>query len=88
LADDCLICPCHGWNYDAAGWILAGAVLSCLGLIHVYHLSPVGIVNKLGIFAAPEFALSYAACAFFLVGCHFYIRRCPSAARNPESMGK
>ena len=70
----------------AAGWLLSGAILSFFGLIHAYDLSPAGIVNKLGIFAAPEFALSYAAAALFLAGCHYYIRRFPSAAQNSESV--
>jgi AGZA family xanthine/uracil permease-like MFS transporter len=70
----------------AAGWLLAGAVLSSLGLIHAYNLSPAGIVNKLGIFAAPEFAISYAVAALFLAGCHYYIRRFPSAAQDSESV--
>jgi AGZA family xanthine/uracil permease-like MFS transporter len=64
----------------AAGWLLAGAVLSFFGLIHAYDLNSGGIVNKLGIFAAPQFAISYAAAALFLAGCHFYNRRFPSAA--------
>jgi len=68
----------------AAGWLLAGAVLSFFGLIHAYDLNSAGIMNKLGIFAAPEFAISYAAAALFLAGCHFYIRRFPSAAQNSE----
>ena len=70
----------------AAGWLLAGAVLSSLGVIHAYGLSPAGIVNKLGIFAAPEFALSYAAAALFLAGCHLYDQRFPSPAQDPESI--
>ncbi len=70
----------------AAGWLLAGAVLSFFGLIHAYDLNSAGIVNKLGIFAAPEFAISYAAAALLLAGCHFYIRRFPSAAQNSESI--
>ena len=72
----------------AAGWMLAGAVLSCFGLIHAFRLNPDGIVNKLGIFAAPEFAASYAAGALFLAGCHFYNRRCPSPEEKTESAGK
>ena len=70
----------------AAGWLLAGAGLSFFGLIHAYDLNSAGIMNKLGIFAAPEFAISYAAAALFLAGCHFYIRRFPSAAQNSESI--
>jgi adenine/guanine/hypoxanthine permease len=63
---------------QAAGWLLAGALLSFLGLIHAYNLNAAGIVNKLGLFAAPEFAVSYAAAALFLAGCHFYNQRFPS----------
>jgi AGZA family xanthine/uracil permease-like MFS transporter len=70
----------------AAGWLLAGAVLSFFGLIHAYELNSAGIVNKLGIFAAPGFVVSYAAGALFLAGCHFYVRRFPSAAQNSESI--
>jgi len=71
---------------SAAGWLLAGSVLSFFGLIHAYDLNSAGIMNKLGIFAAPEFAISYAAAALFLAGCHFYNRRFPSAAQNSESI--
>jgi AGZA family xanthine/uracil permease-like MFS transporter len=62
----------------AAGWMLAGAALSFFGLIHAYLLNSSGILNKLGILAAPEFFASYAAVALFLVGCHFYNQRSPS----------
>lgn len=60
---------------DAALWMAAGSVLSFFGLMHAYTLSPMGVENKLGLFAVPAFTLSYAAAALFLVGCHFYVRR-------------
>ncbi len=63
---------------QAAGWLFAGAALSFGGVIHAYDLTPDGIVNKLAFLAAPEFTVSYAAGALFLVGCHFYNRRYPS----------
>jgi AGZA family xanthine/uracil permease-like MFS transporter len=63
----------------AAAWMAAASVLSCLGLIHAYTLSAEGVDNKLGLFAAPEFAMSYGAVALLLVGCHFYVRQ----AREP-----
>jgi adenine/guanine/hypoxanthine permease len=66
----------------AAGWLLAGAGLSFFGLIHGYDLNSTGIVNKLGILAAPEFTISYALAALFLVGCHFYNARMPSPAQD------
>jgi AGZA family xanthine/uracil permease-like MFS transporter len=72
------------WVFDryflrAAAWMAVASVLSCLGLIHAYTLSPEGVENKLGLFAAPEFAVSYGAAALLLVGCHFYVRK----ARKP-----
>ena len=70
----------------AAGWLLAGTALSCLGLIHAYVLTPAGVVNKLGLFAAPEFAVSYASGALFLVGCHVYNARYPSPAQESDSV--
>jgi AGZA family xanthine/uracil permease-like MFS transporter len=63
---------------SAAVWLMAGSVLSFFGVIHAYTLTAVGVENKLGLFAAPEFTLSYAACAAFLVGCYFYNRKWPS----------
>lgn len=56
----------------AALWIGAGAPLSSLGLIHAYQLTIHGVENKLGWWVAPDFTVSYALGALFLVGCHFY----------------
>lgn len=70
----------------AAGWLFAGAVLSFFGVIHAYALTPQGIVNKLGILAAPEFAISYALAALFLIGCYFYNQRFPSPAEHADSV--
>jgi AGZA family xanthine/uracil permease-like MFS transporter len=57
---------------NAAVWLGAGAVLSCFGLIHAYTLTAAGVENRLGWWVAPEFTISYALGAAFLVGCHFY----------------
>ncbi len=54
----------------AAGWMMAAAVLSALGVIHAYELTPIGVQNKFGLLAAPEFALMYACSAGFLVVLH------------------
>jgi adenine/guanine/hypoxanthine permease len=69
----------------SAVWLLGGAVLSFFGVIHAYNLSPAGVENKLGIFAAPEFTLSYVAAALFLAACHFYNRRFPAPVQESES---
>jgi adenine/guanine/hypoxanthine permease len=59
---------------QAAAWLGAGAALSFFGVIHAYNLTVDGIVNKIGLLAAPQFAGSYALGAAFLVACHFYNR--------------
>jgi AGZA family xanthine/uracil permease-like MFS transporter len=56
----------------AAAWMAAGSALSCVGLIHAYRLTAGGVENHLGWAVAPQFMWSYAACALFLAGCHFY----------------
>ncbi len=61
----------------AAVWMATGAVFSGLGVIHAYNLTPEGVGARIGLFAAPAFAWSYAAGAAFLVGCHWYARRVP-----------
>jgi AGZA family xanthine/uracil permease-like MFS transporter len=55
----------------AALWCFAGALLSALGLIHAYVLTPEGVQNKFGLFAAPGFVAGYAATGLVLLGLHF-----------------
>jgi len=59
----------------AAVWMGVAAVFSCAGLIHAYSLTAEGVANKLGWFAAPSFAVGYAAAAGVLVGCHVYAKK-------------
>ena len=54
----------------AAGWTLVAAVLSAVGLMHAYELTPAGVQNKFGLMAAPDFAVMYALTAGFLVLVH------------------
>src|SRR5258706_6783961 len=52
----------------AAWWSLAAAALSAAGVIHAYELTPGGVVSRFGLWAAPEFAVSYLMLfALFLV---------------------
>ena len=44
---------------SAAAWALTAALLSALGVIHAYELTPGGIVSRFGMMAAPEFFLGY-----------------------------
>ncbi|MBI2903242.1 MAG: NCS2 family permease [Candidatus Methylomirabilis oxyfera] len=55
----------------AAGWTAAAAVLSMIGLIHAYDLTPLGVQNKFGVLAAPGFAIMYASTAMLLVLLYF-----------------
>ncbi|HTX15750.1 MAG TPA: hypothetical protein VMD77_10680 [Candidatus Baltobacteraceae bacterium] len=63
----------------AAIWMLVAAALSCVGVIHAYRLTPLGIENHLGWWVAPDFTMSYLAAAFFLLLCHGYAQRHPNA---------
>jgi adenine/guanine/hypoxanthine permease len=55
----------------AAGWALSAAILSMVGLIHAYELTPQGVENRFGLAAAPGFGVMYAAGALFLATLHF-----------------
>ena len=59
----------------AAAWALVGAILSTVGLIHAYDLTPAGVENRFGLAAAPGFGAMYAASAAMLAGLHFLERR-------------
>jgi AGZA family xanthine/uracil permease-like MFS transporter len=55
----------------AAGWTATAAVLSMIGLIHAYDLTPSGVQNKFGVLAAPAFATMYGLSAALLVMLYF-----------------
>ncbi len=59
----------------AALWMAVGAVFSCFGVIHSFRLTPDGVGSRIGLFAAPAFAWSYAAGTVFLIGCHWYAKQ-------------
>jgi len=59
----------------AAGWTAVAAGLSAVGLIHAYDLTPLGVQNKFGVMAAPEFAAMYGISAAFLVLVSWMTRR-------------
>lgn len=51
----------------AAAWMLAASLLSAIGLIHAYKLTPDGVENHFAWFtAAPDFAIAYAVGAGLL----------------------
>jgi hypothetical protein len=47
---------------------LAAALLSSVGIIHAYDLTPVGITSRFGLMAAPGFFLSYLFLAVLFAG--------------------
>lgn len=50
-----------------AAWLGAAAVLSSLGLIHAYVLTPAGLEARLGWWVAPQFSIAYLGGAAFLL---------------------
>jgi adenine/guanine/hypoxanthine permease len=58
----------------AALWMAIAALFSLTGLIHAYVLSEVGVLNRYGFPAAPDFALIYGLAALCLVGFHYQAR--------------
>jgi AGZA family xanthine/uracil permease-like MFS transporter len=68
----------------AAAWALAAAVLSMVGLIHAYDLTPAGVKSRFGFAAAPGFGAAYAMTAVWLAALHAISKRRtrrPRAAR-------
>ena len=55
----------------AAAWACAASVLSMVGLMHAYELTPLGVMNRFGLAAAPAFGVMYALAAGFLTALHF-----------------
>jgi AGZA family xanthine/uracil permease-like MFS transporter len=55
----------------AAAWASAASLLSMVGLMHAYELTPSGVRNRFGFAAAPAFGAMYALTAVFLVALHF-----------------
>ena len=71
--------------FRASLWLAAAALLSALGVIHAWRLTPAGIEGHIGWWVAPEFALSYAAGALFLVLCGWWAGRSKAANRAAYS---
>jgi len=59
----------------AAFWSLAGAFLAAVGIVHAYELTPWGVTTRLGLFAAPEFALSYLFLFFIFLAAGWWEKK-------------
>lgn len=58
----------------AGAWSLAAALLSAIGLIHAYTLTPTGVQNSFGWLAAPQFVIGYGLTAAVMVALHWWYR--------------
>jgi AGZA family xanthine/uracil permease-like MFS transporter len=56
----------------AAGWAFSAAILSAIGLIHAYKLTPAGVDNHFGWMAAPAFAAAYAIAGLLFICLGFW----------------
>jgi AGZA family xanthine/uracil permease-like MFS transporter len=54
-------------------WSLGAALLSFVGIIHAYELTPNGVVSVFGCGAASDFAIGYCFFAILFIAMHFYI---------------
>ena len=72
----------------AAGWTATAAVLSMIGLIHAYELTPSGVQNSFGVLAAPGFATMYASTAVVLVLLHLRGRGSNDAPSKVASLDR
>jgi AGZA family xanthine/uracil permease-like MFS transporter len=72
----------------AAWWTATAAVLSMIGLIHAYDLTPSGVQNKFGVLAAPGFAIMYASTAVVLVLLHLRDRGSNDAPSKVASLDR
>jgi AGZA family xanthine/uracil permease-like MFS transporter len=59
----------------AGAWSLAAALLSALGIIHAYEVTPGGITSHFGVFAAPEFVWAYLCLALLFFAVAFAVQR-------------
>ncbi len=55
-------------------WSLGAALLSYIGIIHAYELTPNGVVSVFGFGVASEFAAGYCSFAILFIAMHFYTR--------------
>jgi adenine/guanine/hypoxanthine permease len=74
-----LVCIIERQFLRAAVWTAVASVLSALGIIHAYILTPAGVQNHLGLAAAPHFALMYGLSAALLVVLHMFWKDDPTS---------
>jgi AGZA family xanthine/uracil permease-like MFS transporter len=55
-------------------WSLGAALLSYIGLIHAYELTPNGVISKFGYGMANDFSIGYCSFAVLFIAMYFYLR--------------
>jgi adenine/guanine/hypoxanthine permease len=55
-------------------WSLGAALLSYVGIIHAYELTPNGVISKFGYGMASDFSIGYCSFAVLFIAMHFYLR--------------
>lgn len=55
-------------------WSLGAALLSYIGIIHAYELTPNGVVTIFGFGVASDFAAGYCSFAILFIAMHYYMR--------------
>ena len=60
-------------------WAVAAALFSAMGIIHAYELTPAGLTNRFGLFAAPEFCVGYLLLAVLFFGVAIATRSKPDS---------
>lgn len=61
--------------FRAAFWSLAAACFAAIGIIHAYDLTPAGVATRFGLFAAPEFTVSYLLLFLLFFGVGWWQRK-------------
>jgi AGZA family xanthine/uracil permease-like MFS transporter len=59
---------------QAALWTAVAAILSYVGVIHAYLLTPAGVQNNFAFGAARAFAIAYLIATLLLLALHWYNR--------------
>lgn len=59
----------------ASYWAIIASILSYIGIIHAYKITQQGILYKFGLYAAPQFVISYLCLAFLFFTFHFYTKK-------------
>ena len=55
-------------------WSFGAAILSYIGIIHAYEITPDGVISVFGYGMANDFSIGYCSFALLFIAMHFYLR--------------